>query len=89
MYQMGMLNGMRPPSSLATAGFRGSSSAMAPLPGQPGMGITVPYQTTTAAGVVDLDPITPGTQTTPGIVTQTGPTIIISGPDTNLPMAPV
>lgn len=36
--------------------------------------------TTVAGGVVDADPITPGIQSQPGVVTPTGPPRVVSGP---------
>ena len=67
--QTGGNNFTRPISSV---GIPGNGVGIATVPGFPGVGITVPN----AAGV-DLDPITPGIQNTPGIVTATGPSRVV------------
>ena len=58
--------GMRPFSAMPTAGLVG-------IPGQQNIGVTAPLQ----HAFTDMDPITPGIQTSPGIVTPTGPPIVI------------
>lgn len=66
----------RPISSAPTAGLMG-------IPGQHNLGLTSPLQPTFNGGIVDMDPITPGIQSTPGVVTPIGPSIVISGPTNN------
>jgi hypothetical protein len=53
--------------------------------GQQNIGITTPIQPTFNGGIVgvDMDPITPGIQSTPGIVTPIGPPVVVSGPANN------
>lgn len=74
----------RPVSSV---GRFGNEAGLTSIPGYPGVGITIPFQPGTGA---DLDPITPGIQNTPGIVTATGPPRVIHpGASMNNPIGSV
>lgn len=82
---------MRPGSAFTTTPiFQNNQTGLPPIQGQPAIGFTTP--TLNNGAVVDLDPITPGIQTSPGIVTPTGPPRIIAGPginNTTVPFASV
>ena len=62
------------PSPLPVQPLNGGVSAVAPISPRP---FTPGYA---VGGIVDADPITPGIQARPGVVTPVGPSRITSGP---------